>query len=320
MSDVTKALEGLEAYLEGSCRVTGMVSPGQAEADFQTVKKWIDGVLATIPLDGKIISGLKAEIARVRGELDAKTTALEEARHALETLHGLTASDGVGAYGDALREGCDPSGAWDCFCDQTFTINTSKCVTTIEKALSGEGKGEDGVTAEEIGRRGSVTWVCPKCQSTVSVSRAFAGEKKCACCQTKKPNPLPDPPAESSGEGAGKCGKCGGEKRLFDYERSEWVDCSECNPFPDPPAESPIEHLARKVKEAEESLKNDPNRKYTPEEVVKARHPLPDPPADKPCDGLAKPCETCGGSGWTGAKDGTLVAIRCPHCKPKGDA
>ncbi len=61
--------------------------------------------------------------------------ALEAARHALTTLHGLTASDGVGEYAEALAEGCDHAGAWDCFVDETWRIDEAATLALIDKAL-----------------------------------------------------------------------------------------------------------------------------------------------------------------------------------------
>jgi len=65
--------------------------------------------------------------------------ALEEAHHALTTLHGLTACDGIDAYPQALWDGCDANGAWDMFRESTWTIDESKTLETIDAALSGEG-------------------------------------------------------------------------------------------------------------------------------------------------------------------------------------
>ncbi len=62
--------------------------------------------------------------------------ALGEARHELVTLSGLTASDGLDAYGEAQREGCCPNGAWDCFCEQTFRINTQNAIQKIDTAIA----------------------------------------------------------------------------------------------------------------------------------------------------------------------------------------
>jgi hypothetical protein len=72
-------------------------------------------------------------------DTDLIRTTLEDARHRLVTLNGLTASDGLGAYGDALYNGCDNSGAWDCFKDETWTIDETAGIAKIDAALAALG-------------------------------------------------------------------------------------------------------------------------------------------------------------------------------------
>ena len=76
------------------------------------------------------------KIASLTDRLTQRRKALETAHHAITTLHGLTASDGLGAYGEALSDGCDASGAWDCYRDETWTIDESKTLALIEAALA----------------------------------------------------------------------------------------------------------------------------------------------------------------------------------------
>jgi hypothetical protein len=62
--------------------------------------------------------------------------ALRAAHHSLTCLHGLTASDGLREYGDALSNGCDPDGAWDCFTAETWKIDELVVLTQIDAALA----------------------------------------------------------------------------------------------------------------------------------------------------------------------------------------
>lgn len=62
--------------------------------------------------------------------------ALEDARHILTTLHGLMATDNIGAYGKALSNGCDPNGAWDCFRDTCFKIDETETIAKLDSALA----------------------------------------------------------------------------------------------------------------------------------------------------------------------------------------
>ena len=63
--------------------------------------------------------------------------ALEEARHALVTTHGLYAIDKNPGeeYSEAARAGCDP---WACFCivrDQVFQLDNLAAIRKIDVAL-----------------------------------------------------------------------------------------------------------------------------------------------------------------------------------------
>lgn len=62
-------------------------------------------------------------------------SALEDALHALVTTNGLTASDGLSAYGRALSEGCDPNGAWDVFEAETFKIDNGPVIRSLVAVL-----------------------------------------------------------------------------------------------------------------------------------------------------------------------------------------
>jgi hypothetical protein len=75
----------------------------------------------------------KLEQARTREK--QLLEALREAEHELTTLHGLTAVDGLKAYSEAQRAGCDPHGAWDCFVESTWKLDTSKTLNKINKLL-----------------------------------------------------------------------------------------------------------------------------------------------------------------------------------------
>ena len=61
---------------------------------------------------------------------------LGDAEHFITTLHGLTATDGLGAFGEALAEGCDTNGAWDCFVAGTWKIDETKVLGAIRDALT----------------------------------------------------------------------------------------------------------------------------------------------------------------------------------------
>ncbi len=68
----------------------------------------------------------------------AMRKALEAAQHELVTLDGLTASDGLGEYGKALDDGCDASGAWDCYVEETWEIDMTKVLVQIDAALAAD--------------------------------------------------------------------------------------------------------------------------------------------------------------------------------------
>ena len=62
--------------------------------------------------------------------------ALQAAHHELTTIHGLWATDTLGAYGNALRSGCDPNSAWDCFREEMWRIDVQSVLDTIDRALA----------------------------------------------------------------------------------------------------------------------------------------------------------------------------------------
>ena len=61
---------------------------------------------------------------------------LEEILHEFNTLHGLWATDGFGAYGDAQRDGYGTNAAWDAFKDGCFRLDVSGLIKEIESTLS----------------------------------------------------------------------------------------------------------------------------------------------------------------------------------------
>lgn len=80
-----------------------------------------------------------------RLEIGALREALRQAEHALITMQGLTASDGLGAYSEALYEGLEHHVAWDCFVEDTWKIDDSKVMAVIEAALATEPPDPDAV-------------------------------------------------------------------------------------------------------------------------------------------------------------------------------
>ncbi|HUU97421.1 MAG TPA: hypothetical protein VM487_16925, partial [Phycisphaerae bacterium] len=64
---------------------------------------------------GAIIEEMEAEAAHLEDLLKAKDALLGEARYELTLLDGWHAADSFAAFGDALADGCDANGAWDCF-------------------------------------------------------------------------------------------------------------------------------------------------------------------------------------------------------------
>jgi len=57
---------------------------------------------------------------------------IEIVEHELKTLNGLTATDGFEAYYSAQGV-CDCVGAWDCFVEETFEIDTGKALKELHK-------------------------------------------------------------------------------------------------------------------------------------------------------------------------------------------
>lgn len=79
----------------------------------------------------------RQELEQAVAEGAAMAEALKAAHHELTCLHGLAASDGLRFYSDALSDGCDADGAWDCFVAETFTIDALAVLKQIETAQSG---------------------------------------------------------------------------------------------------------------------------------------------------------------------------------------
>lgn len=69
---------------------------------------------------------------------DSVREALEDALHALTTLNGITGSDGLSSYGDALELGCDNNGAWDSFVAQTFQIDNAPTIARLRAVLGSD--------------------------------------------------------------------------------------------------------------------------------------------------------------------------------------
>lgn len=89
---------------------------------------------------------LRRELEQAQARVAQLEEALRQAEHSLTTLHGLTASDGLGAYGAALSEGCDANGAWDCYRDETWKIDEAGVLAVIRAAFaaSPSKEGTDG--------------------------------------------------------------------------------------------------------------------------------------------------------------------------------
>ncbi len=71
----------------------------------------------------------------LRARIEVLEEVLRAAEHALTTLDGLTASDGLRQYSEALGEGLEHHVAWDCFVEETWKIDESKTLSTIKAAL-----------------------------------------------------------------------------------------------------------------------------------------------------------------------------------------
>ncbi len=76
------------------------------------------------------------DLTALRGQVERMRVALEDARHELTIVHGLSASDRVSAYGHAQEMGADANGAWGAFCETLFTIDTSAELAIIDAALA----------------------------------------------------------------------------------------------------------------------------------------------------------------------------------------
>ena len=73
-------------------------------------------------------------IARIE-KLEA---ALEKARHSLVTINDLKVTDRPDAYNEALKDGCDHSGAKDALNQISWTANETQTIAAIDEALRGE--------------------------------------------------------------------------------------------------------------------------------------------------------------------------------------
>jgi len=61
---------------------------------------------------------------------------LKMLRHELTTLHGLYVTDKPNAYADALRDGCDASGAAKCVAEVSWTLDETALIAEIDKAVT----------------------------------------------------------------------------------------------------------------------------------------------------------------------------------------
>lgn len=63
-------------------------------------------------------------------------SALQSAREALARHEGLWATDKPYEYSEALDNGCDLTGAWDCFRDAGWTIHERAVLSQIDAVIN----------------------------------------------------------------------------------------------------------------------------------------------------------------------------------------
>ena len=60
---------------------------------------------------------------------------LSKVRHELTTLHGLYVTDKPDAYSDALRDGCDASGAAKCVAEVSWSLDEKALIAEIDALI-----------------------------------------------------------------------------------------------------------------------------------------------------------------------------------------